>query len=241
MDDEFWEAVEQCEMPGIPFKKYNNVNELFTDQEFKDYLQEFWPTFALNINSFHFQNGKLTQEVGKLRELGIIFLLDRYLGEISDYKPIDIENIAANEKGKDWNMFSRGVSCKTITCSGGKVNNLKLSWMEDKDLCQKFEDEYMPEFDLMLCKIKWDSSDEGFYYISKEIQQEALDKLGRAECIRTSPKYGKGVVLARVAVDYVTNHPNTLKIPIKMPVENRCVDLRNQLFDNWYKEKLEYV
>jgi len=227
------QPVDVCPKPS-----HDSAQELFADQEFHDYLQKFWPTFAQIANNLCLQNGKLGQECGKMREAFLRYLFARYLGEDAEMCPLNDYDMDVVEKGKDVILFGRDVSIKTISYSGNGFNQLKISWVEDKSMADELEKNWLPEYDLLLCRLKWNSSDEGIYYITKEAQLNVVAKCDDIELkpLKTSGGYGKGTSLKSEVCEELVAHPDTLKIAIKMPPEHRDDNFLPQLMDRWYWE-----
>jgi len=217
-----------------PTKWYGSARELFTDKDFHKYLQEFWPIFAARANDLCLQNGKLGQECGKMRERALMYLFYRYLGEDAYRCYLDDTSIKVNERGKDTLLFNRDVSIKTITSNGRDFSQLKVSWIEDKEMANEVASTWKPLYDLLLCRLKWGSDDEGIYYIYQRTQQEVI--AGSEEVLKTSGGYGKGTSLSKEVCEKLVNHPDTLKIPITMPEEYRDENFLTRLFDRIYFE-----
>jgi hypothetical protein len=228
-------------MDVCPKPSYNSAQELFADEEFHGYLQKFWPRFAQIANNLCLQNGKLGQECGKMREAFLRYLLARYLGEDAEMCPLNDYDMDVVEKGKDVILFDRDVSIKTISHSGSGFNQLKISWVEDKGMADELEKNWLPEFDLLLCRLKWDSDDEGVYYIPKETQEYVVKECPEiGATLKTAGGYSKGTSLTSAACQKLVNHPDTLKVAIKMPPEHRDDNFLPQLMDRWYWE-IEYA
>jgi hypothetical protein len=218
--------------PLEPAKRYGSAQELFADPDFGDYMQRFWPRFVQAANNLSLQNGKLALECGKMRERFLIYLLSRFVGEDAQRCDVDDSSIGVVERGKDVIMFGREVSIKTISHGKAGFNQLKISWIEDKAMSIVLQAEWKPEFDLLLCRLKWDAADEGLYYISKQVQESVL--LDGGDFLKVSAGYGKGTSLAKEACEALISHPQTLKLPIKMPKENRDENAISQFLDLLY-------
>lgn len=215
-------------------KNYASADELFSDADFHAYLQQFWPTFAAKANDLCLQNGKLGQECGKMRERALLYLFSRYLGEDIKDCPLDDFSVNVVEKGKDVVLFGRDVSIKTIGCTKGKFNQLKISWIEDKGMADELVKVWRPQFDLLLCRLKWGSNDEGIYYISRDIQNEVIEQFVNLNALKVSNGYGKGTSLSSEVCEALVSHPDVLKVSIDMPEEFRDDNFLNQLFDQLY-------
>lgn len=219
-------------MPSLN-SKFHSAKELFSNVDFQQFMQHGWPTFLGDANNLCLQNGKLGQECGKRRERGLLYLLSRYLGESGDCCPVNDHDVNVVEKGKDFYLFDEAVSIKTVSYGSNGFNQLKISWIEDKLIANDFENNWKPEYDLLLCRIKWDSDDEGIYYINKDIQIEVLQG---GNIFKTAAGYSKGTSLTTEACELLVNHPDTLKLKINMPKEYRNESFLSQLFDKRYLE-----
>jgi len=217
-----------------PVCHYKCAEELFADPKFTRYLQRFWPIFVARANDLCLQNGKLGQEVGKMRERVILYLFYRYLGEDAENCALNDQTVSVNEKGKDTLLFGRDVSIKTISATGNQFHQLKISWIEDKIMADEIARTWVPQFDLLLCRLKWNCKTEGFYYIPKDAQQEVISQ--EANALKTSGGYGKGTSLSKKACESLVSHPKTLKIPIAMPPEYRDENFLPRLLDRIYYE-----
>ena len=217
-------------------KRYNTAAEFFKDPEFIQYMQKYWPIFVARANDLCLQNGNLGQEVGKMRERTLLYLMYRFLGEDTERCDLDDRSISVNEKGKDMYLFTRPVSIKTISF-GQNWNQLKISWVEDKALAEEIDRTWVPMFDLLLCRIKWGCSTEGIYYIYKETQREIVEECQvKLDITKTAKGYSKGTSLAAKVVSEFVTHSDTLKIPIAMPEEYRDENFLTRLFDHIYCE-----
>ena len=226
------EVEAQKPVEVAPGKPYHSMKELFADAEFATYMRTLWPSFAQSANNLCLQNGKLGQECGKMRERFLIYLFARFLGEDAERCYVDDYSVDVVERGKDVIVFGRDVSIKTISYSGNGFNQLKISWIENEKMASEVQATWKPEFDLLLCRLRWGSDQEGLYYISKEVQEAVM--LGEGNHLKTSGGYGKGTSLTSETCEALINHPDTLKLAIAMPKENRDENVLNQYLDWLY-------
>ncbi|HCI56197.1 MAG TPA: ThaI family type II restriction endonuclease [Bacteroidales bacterium] len=152
--------------------------------------------------------GKIGMEVGIVREKIIIALLIYKFGEqaVKTDVPITAPEV-------DVIVNDIPISIKTIT--GANPIGIKLIWTVDAEKSKEFRKTYLPTCDMILIQVNW-SNNGGFYYISKEIQIEILEKLGRNAYIKL-PKAGtnpRGVELTKEALYQLINNRNTFSIPI---------------------------
>jgi hypothetical protein len=214
-----------------PPKRYNSVVDLFADAEFANYMRLRWPIYAQNANNLCLQNGKLGQECGKMRERALIYLLARFLGEDAERCYVDDNSMDVVERGKDVILFGRDVSIKTISYGGNGFNQLKISWVENTEMASEVQTTWRPQYDLFLCRLRWESDIDGMYYISKSIQDDVL--FGN-NFLRTSGGYSKGTSISNAACELLVTHPGVLKLAIPMPPEHRDDNYLTKIFDSWY-------
>ena len=211
----------------------DRIEALFSDQEFIDYMQKFWPKFLLTLNGRCTHNARLGQEVGKLRERALIYLLYRFLGEAIDQCPVDSNSVGVHEKEKDVSIFDRDVSIKTLTGKNGKYAPLKLSWVDDQEKAKEFIDNFKPTCDLLVACIDW-GSESSIYYIDCKTQLEVLESLDADKRLVLTKGYTKGTRLHSSAWKGMLDHKDTLKIPIKWPEEQKDDNMLDQFWDMQY-------
>lgn len=221
--------IEEDYVRDEPARRYKDIAELFEDKGFQDYIRKFWPTFVGRANDLCLQNGKLGQECGKMRERALLYLLYRFIGEDVERCDLDSHSVGVVEKGKDVIMFGTGVSVKTVSWGKSKFNQLKVSWIEDKELAAEVERDWEPDYDILLARLKWGSTGGGIYYISKDVQKEVAK-------LKTANGYSKGTAFTDVAQEALVSHKDTLKLSINMPSEYRDCNYLDQFFDKMYTE-----
>lgn len=209
------------------------ISELFADDEFKDYMQKFWPKFVAIANAMCTHNNRISQEVGKLRERALIYLLYRFLGEDINECPIDDNSIGVHEKEKDVVIFGKDVSIKTLTGKNGKYSPLKLSWVDDQDKAKEFIDNFKPTCDLLVACIDWGNI-ANIYYIDCKTQADVLDNLPADKRLVLAKGYTKGTRLHKDSWEKIISHPNTLKLPFLFPVEEKNNNRIDQFWDEQY-------
>jgi hypothetical protein len=191
---------------------HNNINELFACDDFTNETRKYLPALINLVNSLCDRNGKLTQEVGRLREEAIKFHISRYCGESVEQEPAMNELVGIHDK-KDCVLFNRDVSIKTTT--GKSV--VKIDWSDDKDENQNFLNTYIPEMDLMFLNINWGATSY-LYYIPENAQKAVIGAIGNANYLKLSKsKRNKGVSIQTKALKMLKEHPDTLCIEIDWP------------------------
>jgi hypothetical protein len=152
--------------------------------------------------------GKIGMEVGSVREKIITSLLIYKFGENNVETEIPI-----TEAEVDVRLFKKPISIKTIT--GKSFTGVKLIWTVDADKSKEFKDNYTPTCDMIFVQINWDNGG-GFYYITKELQKEIFDKIGKDNYIKL-PKPGtnpRGVEMTGNALKKLINNEKCYKISI---------------------------
>ena len=160
--------------------------------------------------------GKLGMEVGSVRERIIVALLMMFFDRsvINTDTPI-------TEPETDVYLFDEPVSIKTIT--GKMIGGVKLIWTVDASKAKEFALNYKPSCDMIFVHINWGERG-GLYLISKEIQKEVLERLGRDNYIKL-PKEGtnpRGVEITNVAMRELASHRKT-----------KCIDI------DWRRSEIE--
>lgn len=115
--------------------------------------------------------GRIGMEVGSLREKILVALLVHRFGEENVTTEIPI-----TEREIDARLFRQPVSVKTIT--GGGFSGVKLIWTVDTQKAKEFRETYYPRCDILLARIKWNSTGR-LYYIPVETQQNLFNEIGR--------------------------------------------------------------
>jgi hypothetical protein len=207
-----------------------HLNELFNDKELIAKIQNKLP-FLFHIAELESSRaGKVGMEVGSVREKIIIALLIFKLGE----ENINTE-IPITEAEKDVEVNGVPISIKTI--SGKKLKGVKLIWTVDAEKAIEFSKNYTPSCDMIFIHIKWNSAG-GLFYISKEIQNEILNKIGRQSYIKL-PKAGtnpRGVEITETALLELINHNSTIGIHINWNRENIDFKPFNRWVELWAEE-----
>jgi hypothetical protein len=206
-----------------PRKQYTDVQELFADQGFIDFMREWWPLHVKDVNDLSTQNGGMGQEVGKFRERALLWLWATFLGEDAYRCDVDDYGVRVAEKGKDAIFFGNDVSIKTVSFSGNTHGHVKISWIEDKDMAKEFELSWIPKYDLALARLKWGSANEGIFYIPRDVQLEVVAHCKEIDLtpLKTAGGYSKGTSIKYKVCNMLVEHPRTLKLLIPMPPEQR--------------------
>jgi hypothetical protein len=158
--------------------------------------------------------GKVGMEVGFLRERIIVALLIYVFSEENVKTDIPI-----TEAETDVIVFYEAISIKTITGNSA----IKLIWTVDKEKALEFANNYIPSCDMIFVQINWNNSG-GFYYFTKELQIEVLNKLGRDKYIKL-PKVG--------------TNPRGTEMTIKA-LKTLIEESTYKILINWQKEILDY-
>jgi len=193
-------------------KKY--LESLLKDEKLIKKIQSKLPRLFQIAELESSRAGKIGMEVGSLRERIIVALLIYKFGEANIQTEIPI-----TEAEIDVKVFDNPCSIKTIT--GIKPKGIKLVWTVDADKALEFQNTYLPSCDVILVHINW-NGEGGLYFISKEIQNEILNRLGRTAYFKL-PKPGtnpRGVEISDQAIDLITRNPEAIFIPIHWQKNN---------------------
>lgn len=194
-----------------------NITDLFTDKEVVIKIQARLPELFYLAELESSRAGKVGMEVGSARERILIALL------IYKFGKANIEtNIPITEPEVDVKVFDRPISIKTMT--GKKLGGVKIIWTVDTEQAHRFSQNYSPSCDILLAQVNWD--DWGcFFFFPMTAQLEILQQIGRQRYIKL-PKVGtnpRGVEISLEALNILSDHPQSLKIPVR-----------------WYRKKVDY-
>lgn len=183
------------------------MNELFESTTYVTTIQKGLPALFHVANEESTRGGKIGMEVGSLRERILIALLFVFYGKnrVSD-------NVSITDTEADVLLDKAKLSVKTST----NVHKFKLKWTANRSAASNFVSSYKPSCHLLYGYIKWNDWG-GLYFISKEIQNEVFNQIGKEKYLKV-PNDGtnnRGIEIDPVACEMLINHKATLKIPIK--------------------------
>jgi hypothetical protein len=204
------------------------IENLFTDHEIVTKIQEKLPKFFQLAELETMRGGKVGMEVGSLREKILIALLIHKFGEENVKTDIPITETEA-----DVYVFDAPYSIKTLS---NTLSGLKLIWTVDAESSLKFSQEYEPSCDMLFVHVHWGKQG-GVYCITKKIQLEVFNLLGRTEYIKL-PKAGtnpRGVEMTGKALKLLVEHPEILKIIVNWQKENIHFDTFKRWVELWEK------
>lgn len=186
----------------------NKISELFSDKKLVDKIQKRLPKLFHLAELESSRAGKVGMEVGSVREKILVALL------IYKFEEQNVETeIPITEAEVDVKVFGKSISIKTIT--GKNPTGVKLIWTVDAAKAIEFSKNYLPSCDMIFVQINWENGG-GFYFITKETQNEIIRNIGRENYIKL-PKAGtnpRGVEMTGKAIQGLLSHQKTLKIPI---------------------------
>lgn len=181
--------------------------EVFQDTKIINRIKERLPYLFQLAEEESSRAGRIGMQVGSVRENIIIALLASIFG---------IENLDTNipitEPEVDVRLFGEPISIKTIT---GSLLGVKLIWTVDAEKAVEFINNYYPECDILLVRIKWMAAG-GLFYIPKEVQQAIFNKIGRHKYFKL-PKQGtnpRGVEITENALTMAIGDTESKSIPI---------------------------
>jgi hypothetical protein len=204
--------------------------EIFSDEELIKKIQRKLPVLFKIAEIESSRADKIGMQVGSIRENIISALLIYKFGE----KNIDTE-IPITEAETDVYVYKQPLSIKTI--SNPRLTGIKLSWTVDAKSANQFLENYQPKCDILLISINWNNI--GFlYYITKELQIETMDTLGKNNYLKlpvlgTNPR---GVELTGEAARMLANHKNTYKIKINWKIPQLKINPFKRWVDLWQEE-----
>lgn len=204
------------------------LNQLFSDKIIIRRVQEKMPDLFQLAEIDSSRAGKLGMEVGSVRERIIIALLIYKFGEKNVKTDIPI-----TEAEIDVILFNQPISIKTIS---GDLGGIKLIWTVDSQKALQFRKNYKPQYDLLLANINWGKKS-SFYYIPKEDQVKAFNRIGKKKYIKL-PKKGtnpRGVEITKEAVEVLIKMRGTMKIDINWKRREVDYDVYDRWVDLWKK------
>jgi len=201
------------------------ITDLFKDEKLVKKIQKKLPELFYLAEQDSSRAGKVGMEVGSAREKILIALLIYKFGQDNVETDIPI-----TEKEVDVRVFGKPISIKTTT--GKRLGSVKLIWTVDAEKSLNFSQEYSPRCDIILVQINW--GDWGWlFFLPRKIQIETLHDIGRDKYINL-PKAGtnpRGVEISSEALNILTIHPQSLKIPIKW--DKKIIDYNP--YERWLK------
>ncbi|MBI5332091.1 MAG: ThaI family type II restriction endonuclease [Candidatus Aenigmarchaeota archaeon] len=206
-----------------------NLDELFIDKNIVSKIQNKLPKLFQIAEIESSRAGKISMEVGSLREKIIGGLLIHRFGE----KNVDT-NIPTTEPEVDIRVGSRELSIKTITGNG----RIKAVWTVDAESSKNFIKSYKPRCDILLIQTWWGQKRDSIFLITAETQKEIFKLLG-CDKYFNMPKAGtnpRGVEFSKEAIEKMLHHKKTLKISINWVKENIKYDVYKRWVDVWDEE-----
>lgn len=185
------------------------INELFTDNDLVERIQERLPSLFHLAEMESSRAGKIGMEVGSARERIIIALLIHKFGK--DHVETDIP---ITQSEMDVKVDGEPISIKTMT--GKNLSRVKLIWTVDAAQALSFRENYLPHCDMLLIQINWGHRG-WFFLFPRSVQEKVINQIGRQAYI-ILPKAGtnpRGVEISTTALQLLAAHPQSLKIPIQ--------------------------
>lgn len=206
------------------------ISRMFNDRKIVQKVKEKLPKLFLIAEMESSRAGRIGMEVGSMREQILIALLVFVFGEsnVDDEVPITKSEV-------DVNVFDNPISIKTVTGNGG----IKAIWTVDSQKAREFFESYECSCDMLLAVIRWNEAksglDSGLFYVSKDIQKEVLENIGKEEYLKM-PKAGtnpRGVEISRKAISAMTSHKGVLKIEIDWKKEKIAHKTYRRWLEMW--------
>lgn len=186
----------------------SKINSIFQDINIISKIQDKLPKLFQLTEIDNSRDGKLGMEIGSSRERIIIALLIYQFGDDNVST-----NIPITKNETDVIVFDEAISIKTVT--NKKIVGVKLIWTVDSQKALEFINNYRAECDILFIHINW-NGDGGMYLISKQAQNEILEKNGKDFYFKL-PKQGtnpRGVELSNSAITELVKHHTTKSIRI---------------------------
>lgn len=204
----------------------SKINSIFEDLNVVSKIQDKLPKLFQLTEIDNSRDGKLGMEIGSSRERIIIALLIYQFGENNI-----TTNIPITKNETDVIVFDEPISIKTIT--NKKIVGVKLIWTVDSQKVLEFINHYKAECDMLFIHINWNGNG-GMYLISKEAQNEILEKIGKDFYFKL-PKQGtnpRGVEITNEAINELAKHHTTKSIQINWTRTNNS---NYNPYDRWVK------
>lgn len=203
--------------------------QLFEDEEVVARVKQRLPRLFQLAELESSRAGKVGMQVGSIRENIIVALLIYKFGE----ENVETE-IPITEPEVDAKLFGEPVSIKTIT---GSFSGVKMIWTVDAEKVKEFQENYYPNFDMLLVQIKWDDIG-GLYYIPVQTQRKLFNEIGREDYIKL-PKAGtnpRGVEFAKNVLARLTTDSQSKRIEINWQKSNIGFNAYKRWLDLWRED-----
>lgn len=179
-----------------------SFTNIFNDRIFIKKIQDRFPKYIYDLNNAFAKDGKLSPDIGTLREKMIIGIFSKHFGDnFSDKLP-------PQEAEADFIVFNDLISFKTSISK-----SFKFIWTSNYELAIKFYNKFTPKYPIIL--LIFQKSVGGLYYFSIQLLQKIRNKL-KLEFLN-KPKQGtnpRGVSLSTKGFNALKNDPDCKYIPI---------------------------
>lgn len=194
-------------------------NKLFDDKLIVKRVKNKLPHLFQLAELESSRNGKLSMEIGSVRERILIALLMYKFG-------IDIvnPNIPITAPEIDVIVNDEPLSIKTMTTQSKSWTPIKLIWTVDHQKALEFKESYQPTCAMMVAKICWNSQGKLLLF-SKKSQLEVLNLIGKDGYIKL-PKQNtnsRGVEITTQALTLLEQSSDT-----------KCIDI------NFIRKEIDY-
>ena len=202
-----------------------SFSDIFEDKIFIKKIKNRFPKYISDLNDAFAKDGKLSPDIGTLREKMIIGIFSKHFGEnFSDKLP-------PQEAEADFIIFDEMISFKTSISK-----SFKLIWTSNYELAIKFYEKFNPEYPIIL--LIFQKSVGGLYYFSIELLQKIRKKLNLE--FLNKPKSGtnpRGVSLSTKGFNELKDDLDCKYIPIdwkKIPQgPSTSIDFVQHYYDMW--------
>lgn len=177
-------------------------NDIFNDEIFVRSLQRRLPKLVYDLNEAFRKGGKLSPDIGNLREKMIIGILKKQYGDRLEYE------FESQEPELDFQFDGEGISFKTTISKG-----FKLIWTANYELAMDFYKNSTPLYSIAV--LLFQKKLGGLYYFPLELLVRTRERLG-LEFLK-KPKSGtnpRGVELSTKAFNLLIKGQSCRFIPI---------------------------
>ncbi|MHA1682553.1 MAG: ThaI family type II restriction endonuclease [Promethearchaeota archaeon] len=201
------------------------ASKIFADPIFVDKIKKRLPKFIFDLNKASEKDGKLSPDIGTLRE-------KMFIGILKKHFPQDISfDIPPQESEADFIVFGEPISFKTSISK-----SFKLIWTANYEQAMRFYREFIPSCSIIL--LIFQKKVGGIYYFSKELLQNVRDEIGLN--FLNKPKSGtnpRGVSLSTKCFNVLSNKDECEKILIDWDQieegKNTAVNFIEHYFNIW--------
>jgi len=202
-----------------------SILQIFENPQIIQKIKTKLPQFIHDMNVIFSRDGKLSPDIGTIREKMIIGILKKEFGN-------DLQNnLPAQETEADFILFSERISLKTSL-----TKSFKLIWTANYEMGMRFYETFQPTCSILL--LLFQTSIGGVYYFPLNALKEVRTQLDHD--FLNKPKSGtnpRGVSLSTSAFNLLANHSDTNKILVDWQnIDDKIstgIDIVKHYYDLW--------